>query len=140
MNSERDRIRDLLATRPLLLIVLLAVVLAGCGKQKEEKEQPKEAKEEKAPESESHVKHGTNGEVIVTIEEKIQKTIGLETKTVEPVQLAPEIKAYGRVMDASPLAQVIADLVGAEAAAQTSQNELKRLKTLQTQANTSERA
>ena len=126
-----------------LFLLVLAALIFGCDKKKEDKEPAKEAKEataEKAPESESHVKHGTNGEVIVTVETNLQQKIGLEVKPLEAAQVAPEIKAYGRVIDPTPLVQVAADLASAEALGQASQNELKRLKTLATQNNASERA
>jgi hypothetical protein len=122
-------------------LVSLGALLAGCGEKKEEpKEAPKGAAAEKAPEAESHVKHGTNGEVIVSVEAKMQPTIGLQTAALQPAQLSPELKAYGHVLDPSPLASVVADLVIAEAAGQASQAELARLKTLASQNNASERA
>src|SRR5579872_3482137 len=96
------------------ILISLGALLAGCGGKKEE---PKEAAAEKAPEAESHVKHGTNGEVIVTVEAKMQPTIGLQTAPLQPAQLSPELKAYGHVLDPSPLASVVAELVTAEAAA-----------------------
>jgi hypothetical protein len=118
-------------------MLLLTALLTGCG---EKKEQPKEASSEKAAEPESRVKVGTNGEVTVTVEGKLQKTIGLQAAALEAVQLSPEIKTYGRVLDISPLAALVAELATAEAAGQASQAELKRLKTLAEQNNTSERA
>jgi hypothetical protein len=116
----------------------LSALLAGCSEAK--KEQPKEATAEKASEPESRVKHGTNGEVIVTVEAKLQQTISLQTAALAPATLNPELKAYGRVLDISPLAALVADLATAEAAGQASQAELKRVKTLAAQNNTSERA
>jgi hypothetical protein len=124
--------------RDCLSLITLAALLAGCAEQK--KEQPKEATSEKAAEPESRVKHGTNGEVMVTVEAKLQQTIGLQTAPLAPAQLSPEIKAYGRVLDISPLASLVAELATAEAAGQASQAELKRLKTLAAQNNASERA
>jgi hypothetical protein len=119
-------------------LVALALLLAGCGAEK--KEEPKEASSEKASEPESRVKHGTNGEIIVTVEVKIQQSIGLQTTPLAPAQLSPQIKAYGRVLDVSPLASLLAEETTAEAASQASQAELKRLKTLAAQNNASERA
>jgi len=121
------------------LVVAVVMLLAGCGHE-EEKKAPGEATSGKAPEAESHVKHGTNGEVIVTVEAKLQPTIGLETAPLESAQLSPEMKAYGRVVDPAPLAAIVAELASGEAAAQASEAELKRLKTLAAQNNASERA
>jgi hypothetical protein len=125
---------------PLLSLLLLALALAaGCkhGDDKE-KESAKETHEEKAPES--HVKHGTNGEVLITLEADVQKTMGLQTAPLEPARLAPELKAYGRVLDASPLASLVADLISAQAASTASQAEFDRLKNLAAQNNASTRA
>jgi len=124
--------------RNCLALFVLTSLLAGCGGQK--KEEPKEASSEKASEAESRVKHGTNGELIVTVEVKIQQSIGLQTTPLAPVQLSPQVKAYGRVLDVSPLASLLAEMTAAEAASQTSQAELKRVKTLAAQNNASERA
>jgi multidrug efflux pump subunit AcrA (membrane-fusion protein) len=127
--------------KDLFAFVVLAALLAGCGKQKDEKDEPKQATSEKAAgEPESRVKHDTNGEVTVTVEIKLQQKIGLQTAALEPAQLSPELRAYGRVLDPSGLASLAGDLMTAEAAAQASQAELKRLKTLAAQSNASDRA
>ncbi len=91
-------------------------------------------------EPESRVKHGPNGDTIITLDAATQKTIGLQTTTLEPARLEPELKAYGRVLDISPLAASAADLTAAQATSEASQAELKRLKTLAAQSNASERA
>jgi multidrug efflux pump subunit AcrA (membrane-fusion protein) len=143
MNPERSGRGGLFNVYSCLFLLVFAALIFGCDKKKVDKEPAKIAKEatvEKAPESESHVKHGTNGEVIVTVETNLQQKIGLEVKALEAAQVSPEIKSYGRVMDPTPLVQVAADLAIAEAAGQASQSELKRLKTLATENNASERA
>jgi len=124
--------------RDWVALIGLSALLAGCSEAK--KEQPKEANSEKASEPESRVKHGTNGEIIVTVKTNVQQMIGLQTARLAPSQVNPELKAYGHVLDISPLASLVADLATAEAAGQASQAELKRLKTLAAQNNTSERA
>ena len=123
-----------------LVVLLLALLLAGCGKGKDEKDKPEEKGGEKAPAAESRVKHGTNDEVFVTIETNLQQKIGLETASLEPAQVRPEVKAYGHVLDPSGLASLVADMVTAQAAQQASQAELTRLKTLASQNNASERS
>src|SRR5262249_19008214 len=52
----------------------------------------------------------------------------------------PEIKAYGNVLQAAPLATQVADITAAQAASQASQAELLRLRTLAGQNNASQRA
>jgi hypothetical protein len=91
-------------------------------------------------EPESRVKHGTNGEVVITLNAATQKIMGLQTTALAPARLKPEAKAYGRVLDASPLVPLVAELKIAQAASEASQAELKRLKTLSGQNNASERA
>jgi len=125
--------------RNCLSLLAATALLAGCTKEKDKKE-PGEATSGKTPEAESRVKHGTNGEVIVTVEQKVQPTIGLQVAPLEAAQLSPELKAYGRVLDPAPLAAIVADLLSAQAAGQASEAELKRLKTLAAQNNASERA
>jgi hypothetical protein len=60
--------------------------------------------------------------------------------SVEPAELAPEVKGFGRVLDPAPLAGLVTDFAAAGAASQASEAELKRLKTLATQDNASQRA
>lgn len=125
-----------------MLSVFAALALPGlqaAEKDKDEKEaQP--GKEEKQAEAPSRVKRGANGEVIITLDEATQKLMGLQTAAVEPAQLRPEVKAYGRVLDVSSLASLAAELFTAQAASQASQAELTRSKTLAAQNNASERA
>ena len=95
---------------------------------------------EKKAEAESRVKRGPNGEVILTLDAATQKLMGLQTTALESARLHPELKAYGRVLDISPLAALAAELTTAQAASEASQAELKRLKTLAAQNNASVRA
>lgn len=123
--------------RDWLALIALSALLAGCAEEK--KEQSKEATSEKPSETESRIKRGTNGEVIVSVEAKLQQTIGLQTAPLEAAQVSPEIKAYGHVLDISTLASLVAELATAEAAGQASQAEFQRVKTLASQNNASER-
>jgi multidrug efflux pump subunit AcrA (membrane-fusion protein) len=95
---------------------------------------------EKKSEPESRVKKGPNGEIIVTLDAATQKTMGLQTVSLAKAGLNPELKAYGRVLDISSLATLVADLTTAQAANDASQAELRRLKALAAQNNASERA
>jgi hypothetical protein len=128
--------------KPQILFVfpalVLAALMAGCSPPSKE---PTAAEPPaKSTEPESRVKHGTNGEAVITLDAATQKVMGLQTTTLAPAQLKPEVKAYGRVLDASALVTLVADLATAQAASEASQAELKRLKTLAGQNNASERA
>ena len=114
---------------------LLLALAAGCSKQA-----APPAASEKAAAPESRVKHGTNGETIITLDAATQKLMGLQTTALEAATLPPQAKGYGRVLDPSPLASLAADIATAQSANAASQAELKRLKTLATQQNASERA
>ncbi len=95
---------------------------------------------EKKNEPESRVKKGPNGETILTLDAATRNTMGLQTARLAPAQLSPELKAYGRVLDASALALLVAEFATAQAANQASQAELKRLQTLAAQNNASDRS
>jgi hypothetical protein len=121
--------------------VALATVLlvTGCSKQsKDEAAKPESSKPEKK--EESRVQHGTNGETVIKLDAETQKTMGLQVAPLQPIQLSPEIKVYGRVLDSSGLVTAVADLTAAQATSEASQAELQRLKTLAGQNNASARS
>jgi membrane fusion protein, multidrug efflux system len=89
---------------------------------------------------EPRVQHGTNGEVVITLSASSQKAIGLQTMDIQRAELPPEAKVYGRVLDPGPLSALVAEFVIAQAAAATSEAELKRLQGLAAGNNASERA
>jgi multidrug efflux pump subunit AcrA (membrane-fusion protein) len=120
----------------VLLIFFSSLFPSACSKKSEEA--PAAAAAEKK--EESRVSHGTNGETIIKLDAETQKRMGLQTGVLSSAQLAPEVKGYGRVVDAAPLAASVADLTSATAASAASQAELERLKTLAAQNNASARA
>jgi hypothetical protein len=120
-----------------LAVGCLGLVI-GCSRPSSESEPEQQA--EKHAESESRVRHGTNGEVVITLSASAQKAIGLQTTDVQRAELPPEAKAYGRVLDPGPLSSLVAELVSAEAAAVASDAELKRLQGLAAANNASQRA
>ena len=138
--------------RAVVLSVAVTLLFAGCSKQAEENKEQKETavqpmgeKTEKSAaagekEPESRVKRDTNGTVVITLDSPTQKLIGLQTAEIKAAKLSPELKGYGRVLDASPLVSLVAELTTAQAANEESQAELSRLKTLAGQNNASERA
>ena len=101
----------------------------------DEKKPPAEEAKEK-----SHVSHGPNGEVILTLDVETQKRIGLKVTALTTTNLPPVVKGYGRVLDPAPLVQAVADLAGAKVSADASRKEFDRLKTLRAQDNASDRA
>jgi hypothetical protein len=117
--------------------LLAAVLVTGCSHSAKE---PATEPPAKPAEPESRVKHGTNGEVVITLDAATQEAMGLQTTALAPAELRPELKAYGRVLDASPLASLVAEVAVAHAASDASQAELNRLKTLAGENNASERA
>jgi len=118
--------------------LIVGTLLAGCSPAG--KEPAAAAPPAQPAEPESRVRRGTNGEVVITLDAATQKLMGLQTAALSPAQLNPEAKAYGRVLDASPLVGLLADLATAQAASAASQAELKRLKALAGQSNASERS
>ena len=119
---------------PLLLAGLISALLAACSKSGGDKEAEKPNAEQ------TRVRHGTNGESIVTLDAETQNRIGLKVESPLAAQWQPELKGYGRVLDPTPLAALMADLVQAHVATETSQREFERLKTLAEQNNASIRA
>src|SRR5947209_575549 len=107
----------------LFLIALLAVALLGSCSRKEPEQAASGAAEKH---EESRVKHGTNGQVIVTLDAATQKLMGLQSSPLQAARLNPEAKGYGRVLDASSLGTVVGEMVAANSAAEASQGKLKR--------------
>ncbi len=123
----------------VLVSFCAAALFAGCSPQGKDAP-PKEPPAAAAAEPESRVKHGTNGEVFVSLDAATQKTMGLQTTPLAPAQLSPQIKGYGRVVDPSPLVPLVVDLISAQAQSKASEAELNRVKTLAAQDNASQRA
>jgi hypothetical protein len=86
------------------------------------------------------VSHDTNGNVVITMSDEMQGDLGLLVKSPTAVQMNPELKGYGRVLDPAPLAALITELAAAQAAYTASSGDLTRLKTLEGQGNASARA
>ena len=86
------------------------------------------------------VSRDTNGNAVIAMSEKTQKDLGIQVKGPEALQLSPELKGYGKVLDPAPLAALVTELATAQAASTASSSELARLKTLEGQGNASARA
>lgn len=120
------------------IVAGLGLLLGSCSPKSEPPETPPQA--EKKSETEPRVKRSTNGEVTINLDKATQDLMGLKTSALPQARLSPELKAYGRVLDIAPLASLVAELASAYSAAETSQADLKRVTTLITQNNASERA
>jgi hypothetical protein len=127
---------ELMHTETFSILCVLVVLASGCSQKSAES--PTSGASEKK--EESRISRGTNGEAIIKLDAETQKLMGLQTATLSPAQLSPEIKAFGRVLDTAPLASLVAELTSASAASQASQAELERLKALAAQSNASARA
>lgn len=125
-----------------ILITIIAVVAVAAlifAYLEMSKERAAEREREKPVASESKVSRNASGEVVLTMDDETQKRIALKIAALVPMQLEPEVKGYGRVLDPTPLSSLVAELVSARATAEASQKELERLKVLSTQDNTSAR-
>jgi hypothetical protein len=100
---------------------------------------PETSQEEKAAAPESHVKRGTNGQV-VSLEASTQQVAGLRVTVLKPFEVPPTVKVVGHALDPATLITGVADLISAESASAASAAELSRLEALVAQNNASERA
>ncbi len=124
------------ATRFSLSILLLFGLLGNaCSKKAGEP-----AASEKEQKEESRVKHNAKGETVITLDSATQQLIGLQTTSLQAIEVRPEIKSYGSVLQAATLATQVVDVSSAQAASQASEAELQRLKSLAVQNNASQRA
>src|SRR6185436_3046114 len=92
----------------LWLTVSLSVVV-GCSHHDEHATEA-----EKPPES--RVKHDTNGNTVITLKPENRQAMGLQTVSLAAAQWSPEIRGFGRVMDISALAGLLAELETANVA------------------------
>jgi hypothetical protein len=103
-----------------------------------------EAKSEAKPTEEEgeapHVTRDAKGNVVIAMSDEVQGNLGLQVTNPPPMQMNPEVKGYGRVLDPAPLAALMTELATAQAAYAASSNELARLKTLAGEGNASTRA
>jgi hypothetical protein len=98
----------------------------------EQRQHPPEKPKEKAGEhkQESIVQHGTNGETFLKLTKEVREHVGLKTQPLEKADLSPELKAYGKVLDPTPLATLLIDQTTAKASLDASSKEYERLKQL----------
>jgi hypothetical protein len=134
----------------LLILVLIVAAIAGgffWGKQRAVTAAPgaaPEAKAEAKPSEEEgetpHVTRDAKGNAVITMSDELQGDMGIQVANPAALQVSPEVKGYGRVLDPAPLAALMTELALAQVACLASSNELVRLKTLEGQGNASTRA
>jgi membrane fusion protein, multidrug efflux system len=95
--------------------------------------------EHEAAKEPSFVQH-TNGTTFLQIDQETQQRMGLKLAPLAAAQLKPELKAYGRVLDPSPLAALVMEAATANAALAASTREFERVTTLARSQNASARA
>ena len=113
-------------------LVAFAVVLAAVvyGYLRMRKERTGDGESDKPIVAKSRVEHGTNGEAVVNLDLDTQRLIGLQTAALEAATQSPAVKAYGRVLDPSPLLALASDIAMDRATLAASSKEYQRLKTL----------
>ena len=129
-------------------LILIGAVIGGGGvwlKQRGDAAKPaaQAASAEKPASDEPEPPHATrdaDGRVIITMDDEIQGNMGILVAQPTAIQLAPEVKGYGRVLDPAPLAALLSELASAQVAATATSHELTRLKMLEGQGNASARA
>ena len=87
--------------------------------------QPSEKHQPRKP-----VERRTNGQGFVKLNHARQVSAGIVSANPQPMQLAAEVEAYGRVLDPTPLATLLLEIESAEAALDASAKEYERAKGL----------
>lgn len=89
-----------------------------------------EGNKEEEHHEEHRVEHTPDGRVILTLESGIQEKIGLKSEPLAAAELAPQVRAVGRVLDPEPLAALVSEIATARVAVDSSGREFERLKML----------
>jgi hypothetical protein len=108
-------------------VAILLWVLAGVHREAGEEE------EERISSTPPTVMRGADGEVVVRMTAAERAKAGLETQALRPLARAPEIAAYGVILDPAPLIALNSQLASASAALSASRAEFERAKLLHTQ-------
>jgi len=116
----------------IIIGIILGAVIGGAGVWFYERQHSAEAAGEKKEEKKktSFVQEGTNGETFLKIDKETQARMGLKTAVLAAVELKPEVRAYGRVLDPAPLTSLLVESASAKAALDASTKEYERLKAL----------
>jgi hypothetical protein len=88
------------------------------------------AQEANAPAEESFVQHEPGGQAVVKLDPNEQARIGLKVAALQAAQAPAEMRGFGRVLDPTPLAALVAEGATDQATLQASTKEYERVKTL----------
>lgn len=121
----------------VVFIAVIAAILFSCSQMS--RNRAVEGESDKPVASEPKLTRSANGETIITVDAEAQKRLALSISPLAAMQLQPEIKGYGRVLDPSTLLAAVAQTISTQAAAAASQKEWARLKKLAEQGNASAR-
>lgn len=127
----------------ILIVIVAAAAIAGLvvAYKQTSQERAAEAEGEAPVVAESRVRRSVDGEVTITLEAEAQQRVALHIAPPAPGTLPREVKAYGRVLDAAPLAALLAEIGTARATLEASQKERQRVNLLHGQGeNASQRA
>ena len=96
----------------------------------EKKQHPPAEKAKEEHKEASIVQHGTNGESFLKVGKELRERMGLKTQPLEKAEINPEVKAYGKVLDPTPLATLLIEQTTAQASLEASNKEYERVKRL----------
>lgn len=81
----------------------------------------------------SFMQQDANGPAKLKLDAETRDRMGLKTAALVAAQAQPEVKGYGRVLDAAPLVALVAESASAKASLEASTKEYERLKVLYSQ-------
>src|SRR4051794_37587765 len=119
--------------KKLLFGIIVGLLAGGAGVWLYERNQHAGAPEAKKPEEkkeESRVQHDENDKTFLKLDKEFQWHADLKTVVLEAADLKPELRVFGRVVDATPLATSLNDIATAHAQLDASAKEAQRLRML----------
>src|SRR3954469_8439606 len=140
--ADNAKARSQYTVKQILIGLIVGLLVGGVAVWTyEKKQQPHEEKPKEEHKEASIVQHGTNGQIFLKLDKEARERMGLKTQPLEKVELSPEIKAYGKVLDPTPLATLLIEQTTAKASFELSSKEYERVKQLFSQGqNASARA
>ncbi len=116
----------------ILGVIAAIVVIAGLifAHFKMREEPGAEADKEKPIAADVKKDKGENGDIVVVLDEEIQKRIGLESQELVTTNFVPSIAAIGKVLNPDSLATLFSELSTAQLALTNSTLDFERLKSL----------
>ena len=124
-----------------LAVLVAAGAIAGLIFAYREMSKEMEVEGEKPVFAPSRAKRGTDGEVVLTLDAETQKRIQLRVEPLVAATLSPEHVGFGRALDPTPLAALVAEMAATQIALTASSKEFERVKALRAEGeNASARA